>query len=107
VEKEVGRHLCKAKLPGCYDRLVKLITGFKDPVRGTHADWEKAGPNHNGIKVPSVSIISNISQTEGSRVLEEFRIGIRKKVWVIKAFIENLEPTGSIWRIQFPPRETV
>jgi hypothetical protein len=107
VEKEVGRHLRKAKLPGCYDRLVKLITGLKNPVRGAHADWEKAGPNHKGVKVPSVSIIGNISQTEGSRVLEEFRIGIRKKVWVIKAFIENLEPTGSIWRIQFPTRETV
>jgi hypothetical protein len=107
VEKEVGRHLRKAKLPGCYDRLVKLITLLKNPVRGAHADWEKAGPNHNGIKVLSVSIIGNISQTEGSRVLEEFRIGIRKKIWDIKAFIENLEPTGSIWRIQFPTRETV
>jgi hypothetical protein len=107
VEKEVGRHLRKAKLPGCYDRLVKLITGFKDPVRGAHADWEKAGPDHDGIKMPGVSIIGNISQTEGSRVLKELRIGIRKEIWVIKAFIENLEPTGSIWRIQFPTRETV
>jgi hypothetical protein len=107
VEKEVGRHLCKAKLPGCYDRLVKLITGFKNPVRGAHANWEKAGPNHDGIKVPSVSIIGNISQTEGGRVLEEFRTGIRKKVWFIKAFIKNLEPTGSNWRIQFPTRKTV
>jgi hypothetical protein len=107
VEKEVGRHLRKTKLPGCYDRLVKLITRLEDSIRGTHANWEKAGPNHNGIKVPSVSIIGNVSQMEGSRVLEEFGIGIREKVWVIKAFIENPEPTGSIWRIQFPTRETV
>jgi hypothetical protein len=33
---------------------------------------------------------------EGSRVLKELRIGIRKEVWVVKAFIEDLEPTGSI-----------
>jgi hypothetical protein len=107
VEKEVGRHLRKAKLPGRYDRLVKLITGFKNPVRGAHADWEKARPNHDGIKMPGVSIIGNISQTEGSWVLKELRVGIRKEVRVGEAFIKNLEPTASIWGIQFPARETV
>jgi hypothetical protein len=107
VEKEVGRHLRKAKLPGCYDRLVKLITGFKNPVRGAHANWEKARPNHDRIKMSGVSIIGNISQTEGSWVLKELRVGIRKEVWVIKASVENLEPTGSIRGIQFPARETV
>jgi hypothetical protein len=107
VEKEVGRHLRKTKLPGRYNRLVKLITRLEDTIRSTHANWEEAGPNHNGVKVPSVGIIGNIGQTEGSWVLEEFGIGIRKKVWIVKAFIENLEPTGSILRIQFPARETV
>jgi hypothetical protein len=88
MEKEVGRHLRKAKLPGCYD-------------------WEKARPNHDGIKMPGVSIIGNISQTEGSWVLKELRVGIRKEVWVIEAIVKDLEPTGSIWGIQFPARETV
>jgi hypothetical protein len=107
VKKKMGRHLPKTKLPGCYDRLVELITGLEDPIRGTHANWEKAGPNHNGVKAPSVGVMGNIGQSEGSRVLEKFRIGIRKKVCVIKAFIESPEPAGSIWRIQFPARETV
>jgi hypothetical protein len=60
VEKEVGRHLRKTKLLGCYDRLVKFITRLEDPVRGAHANWEKTGPNHNRVKAPSVSIIVNI-----------------------------------------------
>jgi hypothetical protein len=60
VEKEVGRHLRKTKLPGCYDRLVKFITRLADPIRGAHANWEKTGSNHNGVKAPSVSIIVNI-----------------------------------------------
>jgi hypothetical protein len=60
VKKEVGRHLRKTELPGCYDRLVKLITRLEDPVRGTHANWEKTGPNHDGVKAPSIGIIGNI-----------------------------------------------
>jgi hypothetical protein len=60
MEKEVGRHLRKAKLPGCYDRLIKLITRLENPVRGTHADWEKTGSDHDGVKAPSVCIIGNI-----------------------------------------------
>jgi hypothetical protein len=60
VENEVGRHLRKTKLQGCYDRLVKLITRLEDPIRSTHANWEKTGPNHNGVKAPSVSVTVNI-----------------------------------------------
>jgi hypothetical protein len=107
VEKEMGRHLPKTKLSGCYDRLVKLINGLEDPIRGTHANWEKAGPNHNGVKAPGVGIIGNIGQSERSRVLKEFKIGIRKKIRVIKAFVENPEPAGSVWRIQLTTRKTI
>jgi hypothetical protein len=81
VKKEVGRHLRKTELPGCYDRLVKLITRLEDPVR---------------VKAPGVGIIGNVGQSEGSRVLKELGIGIRKEVWVVKAFVENPEPSGSI-----------
>jgi hypothetical protein len=49
VKKKMGRHLPETKLPGCYDRLVKLITELDDPIRGTHANWKKAGPNHDGV----------------------------------------------------------
>jgi hypothetical protein len=60
VEKEVGRHLRKTKLPGCYDRLVKFITRLADPIRGAHANWEKTGSDHDGIKAPGVCIKGNI-----------------------------------------------
>jgi hypothetical protein len=96
VKKEVGRHLCKTKLPGCYDRLVKLITRLEDSVGGAHANWEETGPNHDRVKVPGVGVIGNVGQSEGSRVLKELGIGIRKEVWVVKAFVENPEPSGSI-----------
>jgi hypothetical protein len=49
VKKKMGRHLPETQLPGCYDRLVELIIGFDDPIRGTHANWKKAGPNHDGV----------------------------------------------------------
>jgi hypothetical protein len=49
VKKEMRWYLSKTKLPGCYDRLVELITGLDDPIRSTHANWKKAGPNHDGI----------------------------------------------------------
>jgi hypothetical protein len=49
VKEEVWRHLPKTKLPGYYDRLVRLITRFDDPVRGAHANWKEAETDHNGI----------------------------------------------------------
>jgi hypothetical protein len=53
-------YLSKTKLPGCYDRLVKLIPRLYDPIGSTHADRKKAGPNHNGVQTPGVSIIGEI-----------------------------------------------
>jgi hypothetical protein len=38
VEEEVGRNLTKTKLPGYYDRLVKLKTWLDDSVGGAHAN---------------------------------------------------------------------
>jgi hypothetical protein len=48
VEKEMRRYLPKAKLPSCYDRLVKLISRLDYSVGCTHANWEEAGTDHNG-----------------------------------------------------------
>jgi hypothetical protein len=45
----MGRHLPETKPPGCYDRLVELITGLDDPIRGTHANWKKTWLNHDGV----------------------------------------------------------
>jgi hypothetical protein len=49
VEEEVGRNLPKTKLPGCYNRLVKLITWLDDSVRGAHANWKEAMTNHDRV----------------------------------------------------------
>jgi hypothetical protein len=38
MKEEVGRGLPKTKMPGCYDRVVELITRLDDSVGGAHAD---------------------------------------------------------------------
>jgi hypothetical protein len=60
MKKKIWRHLPKAKLPGCYDRLVKLISSLDDLIRSTHVNWKKAGPNHDGIQAPSIGVIGKI-----------------------------------------------
>jgi hypothetical protein len=49
MKKEVGTNLPKTKLPGCYDRLVELITGLDDSVGAAHANWKEASANHDRI----------------------------------------------------------
>jgi hypothetical protein len=49
VEEEVGRNLPNSKLPGCYNRLVKHVTGLDDSVAGAHADWKEARNNHDRV----------------------------------------------------------
>jgi hypothetical protein len=61
MKEEMWRHLPKTKLPGCYDRLVKLISWLNNPVRSTHANWEEAGTDHDGVQVPGISIMGEIS----------------------------------------------
>jgi hypothetical protein len=60
MKKKMWRHMPKTELPDCYDRLVKLISGLDDPIRSTHANWKKAGPNHDGIQAPSIGVIGKI-----------------------------------------------
>jgi hypothetical protein len=49
MKEEVGRNLPETKLPGCYDRLIKLITGLDDSVGGAHADGKEARANHDRV----------------------------------------------------------
>jgi hypothetical protein len=49
VKEEVGRNLPETKLPGCYDRLIKLISRLDDSVGGAHANWKKARENHDRV----------------------------------------------------------
>jgi hypothetical protein len=96
VKEEVWRNLPKAKLPGCYNRLIELVSWFDDPVGSTHADREEARANHDRIQVPGVDIIGKVSQPEGSRVLEDFRLSVQEEDWVVQAPIENPKPSGSM-----------
>jgi hypothetical protein len=51
MKEEVGRDLPKTKLPGCYDRLVGIITRLDDSIGGAHADWKEArvDPDNRGF----------------------------------------------------------
>jgi hypothetical protein len=51
MEEEVGRDLPKTKLPGCYNRLVRLITRLDDSVGGAHANWKEERADHNRIQM--------------------------------------------------------
>jgi hypothetical protein len=64
MKKEMWRHLPKTKLLGCYDRLVKFISWFNDPVGSAHADWEEARTNHDGVQAPGIDIMGKFSQSE-------------------------------------------
>jgi hypothetical protein len=93
VKEEVGRNLPKTKLPGCYDRLVKLITWLDDSVGGAHADWKEARANHDRGQMPSAIIIGKVSQSEGNWILKDFRIYVRKVDWVVQTLVQYSKPT--------------
>jgi hypothetical protein len=88
----MGRNLPEANLPGCYDRLIKLISRLDDSVGGAHADWKEIRANHDRIQMPSAIIIGKISQFEGDWVPKNFRISVEKEDRVVQAPIENPKP---------------
>jgi hypothetical protein len=92
MKEEVWRNLPKAKLPSYYNRLIELISRFDDPVGSTHADWEEARVNHDRVQAPSVNIIGEVSQPEGRRALENFRLSVGEEDWVLQAPVENPKP---------------
>jgi hypothetical protein len=57
MKEEMWRHLPKTKLPGCYDRLIKFISRFNEPVGSAHADWKEARTNHDGVQAPGIDIM--------------------------------------------------
>jgi hypothetical protein len=61
MKEEMWGHLPKTKLPGRYDRLVKFVSRFNNPVRGAHADREEARTNHDGIQVPGIIVMGKFS----------------------------------------------
>jgi hypothetical protein len=92
MKEEVWRNLPKAKFSGCYNWLIELISRFDHPIGGTHADWEEARANHDRIQAPSVDIIGEVSQPEGGRALENFRLSVGEEDWDVQAPIENPKP---------------
>jgi hypothetical protein len=83
VKEEVGRDLPKTKLPGGYDRLVRLITRLDDSVGGAYADWKEARADHDRIQMPSAVSIGKVIQSEGNRILKVFRGSVREEEWIV------------------------
>jgi hypothetical protein len=92
VEEEVRRNLPETKLPGCYDRLIKLITRLNDSIGGAHADWKEARANPDRVQMPSAIIIGKVSQSEGNWILKDFRIHVGKVDWVLQTLVKHSEP---------------
>jgi hypothetical protein len=67
----------------------ELARGLDDPVGGAHDDWKEAMVDHDRIQMLSAVIIGKISQSEGDRVLKNFRISVGKEDRVVQAPIEN------------------
>jgi hypothetical protein len=83
MKEEVGRDLPKTKLPGCYDRLVRLITRLDDSVGGAHADWKEARVDHDRIQMLSTVIVSKVIQSEGNWIFKVFRSSVREEEWIV------------------------
>jgi hypothetical protein len=92
MNKEVWRNLPKTKLPGCNNRLVKLVSRFDDPVGSAHADWEEARANHDRVQALGVDIISEVNQSERGWALKDFRLSMGEEDWVVQALVENPKP---------------
>jgi hypothetical protein len=89
MKENVRRNLAEAKLPGCYNRLIERIPWLNDSVGGAHANWKEVRANHDRIQMPSAVIIGKISQSEGDRVLKNFRISVGKEDSIVRAPIKN------------------
>jgi hypothetical protein len=83
MKEEVGRDLPKTKLPGSYDRLVRLITRLDDSVGGAHVDWKEARADHDRIQMPSAIIFDKVIQSEGNQIFKVFRGSAREEEWII------------------------
>jgi hypothetical protein len=83
MKEEVGRDLPRTKLPGCYDRLVRLITRLDDSVGGAHADSKEARADHDRIQMPSAVVIGKVIQSEGNRIFKVFGSSVREEEWIV------------------------
>jgi hypothetical protein len=70
-------------LPGCYDRLVRLVTWLDDSVGGAHADWKEARADHDRVQMSSVVIIGKAIQSENDRIFKAIGGSVRKEEWIV------------------------
>ena len=101
VEEEIRRYLPKAKLSGCYNRLIGFIARFDDSVRCAHANWKEAGTDHDRIQLPSAIVIGKVVQPKTDWIFKIFRSCVREEKRVVQALEENLEPLGCLLGDQF------
>jgi hypothetical protein len=70
-------------LPGCYDRLIRLITWLDDSVEGAHADWKEARADYDRVQMPSAVIIGKVIQSEGDRIFKAIGGDVREEEWIV------------------------
>jgi hypothetical protein len=70
-------------LPGCYDRLVRLVTWLDDSVGGAHADWKEARVDHDRVQMLSAVIISKAIQSESDQIFKAIGGIVRKEEWIV------------------------
>jgi hypothetical protein len=70
-------------LPGCYDRLVRLVTWLDDSIGGAHADWKEARADHDRVQIPSVVIIGKAIQSKSDRIFKAIGGSVRKEEWIV------------------------
>jgi hypothetical protein len=92
MKEEVGRNLPKTKLPGCYDRLVRFIAWFDNPVGGAYTDRKEARMDHDGVQISSAFIIGKVIQSKGTWIFKDFRICVRKVDWIVRTLVEYSKP---------------
>jgi hypothetical protein len=83
MKEEVRRDLPQTKLPGCYDRLVRIITRLDDSVGGAHADWKEARADYERIQMSSAVIIGKVIQYQGNRIFKVFGGSVREEEWIV------------------------
>jgi hypothetical protein len=70
-------------LPGCYDRLITLITWLDDSVGGAHADWKEARADHDRVQMLNAVIIGKVIQSKGDWIFKVIGGNIREEEWIV------------------------
>jgi hypothetical protein len=78
-------------LPGCYDRLIRLITWLDDSVGGAHADWKETRVDHDRVQMMSAIIIGKVIESEGDQIFKVIGGSVREEEWIVSTSVEDFE----------------